>query len=110
MSRLLHAAARGARVQRYSIHVEEWVVVPVGAYPSNQLRIHPDDEHLAYGPISSALREYARTGGWPTNYWALPASMMLKQHNEGCSFVPMKDETAVTLALILSEFAADEGL
>jgi hypothetical protein len=67
MSRLLHAAARGARIQ------SQWRDAHTPTYQkwqtNNQFvfidsmrhyRIHPDDEHLQYGPISTALREIAK--------------------------------------------------
>lgn len=60
MSRLLFAAARGARIQinGFTATVPSW-------YDSHKwssmhesvLRIHPDDEHLQYGPISTAVLE-----------------------------------------------------
>ena len=63
MSRLLHAAARGARMQRQHEHLFHkqvwWEDVPIQWGMDDELRIHPDDEHLAYGPISTALREIA---------------------------------------------------
>ena len=59
MSRLLHAAARGARVQ--ALYQRVWIPAntistQVGRYT---YRIHPDDQYLQYGPISTALREMA---------------------------------------------------
>jgi hypothetical protein len=60
MSRLLHAAARGARIQgRYVDDTPQWHTVRK-VYLVEDLpyqRIHPDDEHLQYGPISTALRD-----------------------------------------------------
>ena len=58
MSRLLHAAARGARIEA------EWKgvwsgVAGIHLVPKFNCRIHPDDAHLQYGPISTALREMA---------------------------------------------------
>jgi len=49
MSRLLHAAARGARIKWMNGRLQ-----PVPYY------IHPDDAHLQYGPISTALREISQ--------------------------------------------------
>jgi hypothetical protein len=63
MSRLLFAVARGARVQRQHEHLFHkqvwWEDVSIQWGLDDELRIHPDDEHLAYGPISTALREMA---------------------------------------------------
>jgi len=63
MSRLLFAAARGARIQLQHQTCGDWC--PAGyasLLPEPEgitRRIHPDDAHLAYGPISTALREAA---------------------------------------------------
>jgi hypothetical protein len=60
MSRLLHAAARGARIQTNDRG--GWLdaaYIPTADYKGDDFRIHPDDEHLQYGPISTALREMA---------------------------------------------------
>lgn len=48
MSRLLHAAARGAKISWMNGSRQ-----PVPYY------IHPDDAHLQYGPISTELRKAA---------------------------------------------------
>ena len=61
MSRLLHAAARGARIEtRYP---DKWITVVAVRTVDDfySYRIHPDDEHLAYGPISTALRKNAES-------------------------------------------------
>ena len=61
MSRLLFAAARGARVQYMVGYPNRWEtfknVMPRRDQP--ECRIYPDDEHLQYGPISTALRGVA---------------------------------------------------
>ena len=63
MSRLLHAAARGARVQRQHEHLFHkqvwWEDVRIQWGLDDELRIHPDDAHLQYGPISTELRKAA---------------------------------------------------
>ena len=69
MSRLLFAAARGARVQTkmsilsFPAVKNRWAItaayIPTADYKGADFRIHPDDEHLQYGPISTALREMA---------------------------------------------------
>lgn len=63
MSRLLHAAARGARLDRLGHITGEWIAdganyQAIQAYP-NDFRVHPEDEHLQYGPLSTALRDRA---------------------------------------------------
>ena len=60
---ILMAAARGARLElRYSRRSPWHAIDAVNlsdCEPSEYLRIHPDDLHLMYGTISSALREAA---------------------------------------------------
>ena len=63
MSRLLYAAARGARIQCYDTRSKAWKeanAIWIDTIPAD--RIHPDDEHLQYGPISTSLRKRAETG------------------------------------------------
>ena len=62
MSRLLFAAARGARIQLKVNQNVPWSEVHSGFIPileSVHYRIHPEDEAYQYGPISTALREAA---------------------------------------------------
>ena len=59
MSRLLHAAARGARVQMTDFDGGWYAVNIVMNTSEDRYRIYPEDEHLQYGPISTALREFA---------------------------------------------------
>jgi len=65
MNRLLFAAGRGARIEQYRKGYKEWIsaeTLPVQNFKFfNERRIHPDDLHLQYGPISTALRERAAT-------------------------------------------------
>jgi len=117
-NRLLHAAARGARIQRQHFTANwrswepsriAWVVKPeVCDY---NYRIHPDDEHLQYGPISTALRWAAEPdnhqyGGTYTvpygSYWLSMADAMV---------VDAADELHRSLFLLfLAEPIADEGM
>ena len=62
MSRLLFAAARGARIEDNALG--RWTssgFVHLGKAIGHLYRIHPDDEHLQYGPISTALRKNAES-------------------------------------------------
>jgi hypothetical protein len=60
MSRLLFAAARGARIERLDDHAPRTVTL-VHLQPEDGFtyRIHPKDAHLQYGPISTSIREDA---------------------------------------------------
>jgi len=118
MSRLLHAAARGARIQYKSPIDRNWKASAFRLWPSlhdcktadSLYRIHLDDAHLQYGPISTALREMTFDAtlckfSWE---WSIASSAT-------CEFAAGID--AATLAadydlyyLFLAEFLADEGM
>jgi hypothetical protein len=106
MSRLLHAAARGARIE---VRYEKYWASAIYVRTIDDLlnyRIHPDDAHLAYGPLSTALREIGLTGTcddvdipyvkpallWEDGYWE------------------STEEQRRVFCLILAEFLADEGM
>lgn len=73
-------------------------------------RIHPDDEHLQYGPISSALREFAETGKEPYTVSGY-AAMQIFRYECWYPFVLQSEwPHAQMFALILAEALADEGL
>jgi hypothetical protein len=70
---LLHAAARGARLQLFDtqanlwIHIYPWELGEICDYdvkykldPTLDFRIYPKHHHLRYGPISSVLYEAAK--------------------------------------------------
>ena len=108
MSRLLFAAARGAKMQT------KWVDSGAQWQTTGQLvlvddmryyRIHPADEHLQYGPISTALREMAEYYSWNPSWEHRVA------HAAADDFaVKFHGEPDYTLFyLILAEFLADEG-
>ena len=107
MSRLLHAAARGARVQTWA-GVLGWRSTSLfgpWSYDDGD-RIHPDDEHLAYGPISTALREMALTGEYEDGtipYFSFEIEI------EGKYWESTADQRRV-FCLILAEFLADSGM
>ena len=107
MSRLLHAAARGARVQTWA-GVLGWRSTNLfgpWSYDDGD-RIHPDDAHLAYGPVSTALREMAEYYSWNPSWehrvaHAAADDFAVKFHGE--PDYPL-------FYLILAEFLADEGM
>jgi hypothetical protein len=107
MSRLLHAAARGARIQADYQGVWSGVSgIHLGKTP-HDYRIHPDDEHLQYGPISTALREMAVDDSWnPSTYRVLAVATA----NEFQSYFGGLRENYPLFYLILAEALADEGM
>ena len=87
------AAARGARIQ---IFVAE-------------TRIHPDDEHLQYGPISTELREMAADDSWKPNSYRVLAAAAANEFKK--YFDSRQGEPDYPLFyLFLAEFLADEGM
>ena len=109
MSRLLHAAARGAKIQT------KWVDSGAQWQTTGQLvlvddmryyRIHPADEHLQYGPISTALLKLAEDDSWNPSEERALALAVARQFQ-----VYFVDEPDFELFyLILAEFLADEGM
>ncbi len=106
MSRLLHAAARGARIE--VLYRRCWIPAIAVRLVDNLLdyRIHPDDVHLQYGPISTALREMAEYYSWNPSWehrvaHAAADDFAVKFHGE--PDYPL-------FYLILAEALADEGM
>jgi hypothetical protein len=88
--RQMFAAARGARIQ---IFVSE-------------TRIHPEDAHLQYGPVSTLLREMALTGDCDGADIPYIRTTLLTEEGYWKS---TEDQQCVFL-LILAEALADEGM
>ena len=108
MSRLLHAAARGARIEA------EWKGVWSGVagihfVPKFNYRIHPADEHLQYGPISTALREMAEDPKQNSSWEHFLANSAANEYT--MSFDSRFGEPDYPLFyLFLAEALADEGM
>lgn len=111
MSRLLFAAARKARIE--TLYKGSWIpaVYFEFGFTFSDYRIHPDDAHLQYGPISTALREMAAH-----NFCDLPPSWQLDlaefASNAFTTYFNWKEwqPDYPLFYLILAEFLADEGL
>ena len=107
MSRLLHAAARGARVQ--ALYQRVWIPAntistQVGRYT---YRIHPDDQYLQYGPIGTELRKMAADDSWNPSLYrvlAISAATAFRVYFGGVR------EDYPLFYLFLAEFLADEGM
>ena len=70
-------------------------------------RIHPADAHLAYGPISTALREMAADDSWkPGSYRVLAVAAA----NAFQVYLGGVREDYPLFYLFLAEFLADEGM
>jgi len=114
MSRLLFAVARGARIQYRSPIDRDWKESAFRLWPSlhdcktadSLYRIHPDDVHLQYGPISTALREVALTDD--CDGADIPYIEVTLLREEG-HFSSSEEQRCVFL-LIVAEALADEGM
>ena len=108
MSRLLHAAARGARIQYRSPVEHKWKAnffLP-NCLNDSLYRIHPEDAHLEYGPISTALLKLAEDDSWNPSKERSLAIAVARQFQ-----VYFGDEPDYPLFyLFLAEFLADEGM
>jgi hypothetical protein len=72
-------------------------------------RIHPEDAHLAYGPISTALREMAEDNVWNGDWACFLAGSIANEFT--VYFDSRTGEPDYPLFyLFLAEFLADEGL
>ena len=112
MSRILFAAARGARIEKpYPDSVVSdpvvWVQTKFVCTAFGDLqRIHPDDQYLQYGPISTALLKLAEDDSWNPSEERSLAIAVARQFQ-----VYFGDEPDYPLFyLFLAEFLADSGL
>ena len=105
MSRILFAAARGARIQ--VMYKRVWIpAVAVRTDDMYKYRIHPDDAHLGYGPISTALLKLAEDDSWNPSEERALALAVARQFQ-----VYFGDEPDFELFyLFLAEFLADKGM
>ncbi len=112
MNTILMAAARGARIEtQYQYPKKRWG--PVAGIRTDDFyhyRIHKDDEHLRFGPISSALREYAETGREPYTLVGLMAREAMRYELPYPFILKSEWPHAQMFALILSEALAEEGI
>ena len=113
-SRLLFAAARGARIQ-WQTELGGWKTTPnilPKVYGPAQWRIHPEDEHLQYGPVSTALRDEAEVADIESLLCAIgDYGMWSVNYGTWCEYKDCWSELHRSLfLLILSEALADEGL
>ncbi len=115
-SRLLFAAARGAKVEEH-IGGNRWVEVSLIRLVNAdqcEYRICPRHKHLEYGPISTALRDVAFKMEDDDDILGCVAHgglfKMEWNYYDVHSFALADLETRVTFLLILAEALADEGL
>ena len=117
IQRLKFAWARGARIQmdRCLDSVPQWQDTNSPHFGNAcNWRIHPDDAHLEYGPISSALRESVLGQGNALAAEAVWIASTLFEDATLPHFYPLCHENGYELVgflhLFLAELLADEGL
>ena len=125
MNRLLHAAARGARIgwQAFSgkWHPALSLTCMQSDFGRDAYRIHPDDAHLQYGPISTELRKAAENIAEKAylqdllgHYGIAAIDDYLSRSDEfGYCWDKAMNATAMQkqlFLLILAEALADEGM
>jgi len=120
MSRLLFAAARGARIERlwfkYKDEPHNWEICKVFSVANEsdyELRIHPDDLHLQYGPISTDLLNTASYELTENQFPSLGLYAAMACYLDGLwhlEWVKQNTGTRALAILILAEALADEGL
>jgi hypothetical protein len=110
MSRLLHAAARGARIEAFPWQ-KKWITLThISIVPNKHAyRIHPEDAHLAYGPVSTALREMAEDVVWRGD-WAYFLAGSIANEFTVYFDSRMGEPDYPLFYLFLAEFLADEGM
>ena len=110
MSRLLHAAARGARIEAFPWR-KKWITLThISIVPNKHAyRIHPEDAHLAYGPVSTALREMAEDVVWNGDWASFLAGSIANEFTEH-SYRAQCEPDDQLFYLFLAEFLADEGM
>ena len=114
MSRLLFAAARGARIEDNALGrwtSSEFVHLGKAGY---SYRIHPDDENLQYGPISTALREMSKQPKTirhkGVNLPHFGFTIFASSESELLEVLRCDGLTHSLFLLILAEALADEGM
>ena len=124
MSRLLHAAARGARIG-FALSGKWYSAMSMthlqSEFGQDTYRIHPADEHLQYGPISTELRKAAENIAEKAylqdllgHYGIAAIDDYLSRSDEfGYCWDKAMNATAMQkqlFLLILAEALADEGM
>ena len=122
MIRLLHAAARGARIG-WKTFSGKWhpalsLTCMQSDFGRDAYRIHPDDAHLQYGPISTALRDCDGDFQWFYIDWSEMPDLAIRSAIVANYAYNMIDEwrqtkdrlTRSLFLLILAEALADEGM
>jgi len=85
------------------------VCIVIQDYEVTPQRIHPDDAHLQYGPISTALREMAEDPKHNSSWEYYLAKTAVNEFTESFDS-RLGDPDYPLFYLILAECLADEGM
>lgn len=114
IQRLKFAWARGARIQSFSKLYERWFELDFHTMEDSDWvkhRVHPDDAHLEYGPISSALRDGVLFKGIQEyNPYRIMGITWLQEYAYVFNCSSSSHEEIGMFALFTAEFLADKGL
>jgi hypothetical protein len=107
MSRLLFAAARGARILYGSGRLPTYLV----CLEKDAVQfIHQDDEHLQYGPISTAYREAAESPPIFPDVIVGNVGSLVTPYPMLSYYKKLSPIGKQFYLLLFSEYLADEGL
>jgi hypothetical protein len=116
MSRILFAAARGARIEG---EYHNWKDGGTDWRETDDLnkfgnRIHPDDKHLQYGPVSTVLREMSKQPKTihhkGVNLPHFGFTIFASSENELLEVFRCDELTHSLFLLLVAETLADEGM
>lgn len=122
IKRMQFAHARGARIQvpegacrmGADPNAGRWVTIGHPYWSAQQsFRIHPDDEHMQYGPLSRSIRESALDDMSGVYFTASHQAAMafVRALAPGLLALSIEDgELLSFFKLFAAEFLADEGL
>lgn len=114
ITRLKFAFARGARIQFLHKGGEHWSNTRSPAWWRDiDYRVHPRDEHLLYGPLSSALRDNVLYREplmpWQERFWSAAHVLYHDELAKVGGFFKGAEEVGDS-HLLFAEYLADMGL
>lgn len=114
LDRLKFAWARGARIE--VVRSGSWDTLLPARYladfsgQNGEVRIHPDDAHLEYGPASTAIHTAVLMSNY-TEFWLMAKGGIVHCLAHGDDeFDEADDNEMCFFALFFAEYLADQGL
>ena len=112
-SRLRFASARGARIQT-SVNIppgiREWATGEPDFTLIRERRIHPDDAHLEYGPLSTTLHDRAIFDEVPYSPYDEMAMLWTREYTQVFGVIGCSSTDFHMFLLFAAEYLADMGL